>query len=482
MRDDIRRIACEATIINRLFKARDLAVRIPSDAHRLPSHYLTPTTVVYDLVVPMRVDGNKLLAQQEDALSFVRQFRRMNHIVSADNAGMEIMPTVRIDRYEHTVEISRPQREVLRWAEVQWEPTPMTAMVGLRYTHAGAQPVLWSLANPDQPHALIAGTTGSGKTNTLLDVLYSLMLHISPAELAITVVDPKRSEDVQWLDSLPHVRTVARDLDEAVMAVLRFHGEMEQREMGVVSKGVRHVLAVEECASLTEHPDRQTRNRILFALADISRRCRENNMNLIVCTQKPTADVLGDQLKSNLALRLVGSVTSKDDANTAVQVKASGAEALPGYGSFIYRLNRTMFRFQAPLVDTPAGLCRRIKSRWGAAAVQGGAVAPVRTGATSENAGHTRVNGVDAPAPAQVVQFFPLADKRALTAEEAGEVKRLAGHMSKNRLCIHVYGAKSTRYMAWINEALNVAPEDKRPIVERSPFSFRGAIAPAKPQ
>lgn len=479
MRDDIRRIACEATIINRLFKARDLAVRIPSDAHRLPSHYLTPTTVVYDLVVPMRVDGNKLLAQQEDALSFVRQFRRMNHIVSADNAGMEIMPTVRIDRYEHTVEISRPQREVLRWAEVQWEPTPMTAMVGLRYTHAGAQPVLWSLANPDQPHALIAGTTGSGKTNTLLDVLYSLMLHISPAELAITVVDPKRSEDVQWLDSLPHVRTVARDLDEAVMAVLRFHGEMEQREMGVVSKGVRHVLAVEECASLTEHPDRQTRNRVLFALADIARRCRENNMNLIICTQKPTADVLGDQLKSNLAVRLVGSVTSKDDANTAVQVKASGAEALPGYGAFIYRLNRTMFRFQAPLVDTPFALCRRIKGRWGGATVvQGSVSAPVRTGATGESSMRTRVTDDVSPAPVQAVQLFPLDDKRPLTASESDEVRRLAATMSKNQLCIHVYGSKSTRYMAWINEALT----DKSQPVRRSPFSFRGIVPFTKPQ
>lgn len=480
MRDDIRRIICEAQIINQLFAKRGLRVTVPASRQRTPSHYLTPSTVVYDLAVPMDVTGDRIQAQQDDILSFIRQFRRANGIVSADESGMEIMPTVRIDRYEHVVEVSRPRRDVLGWAAVEWQPAPMTALVGVRYSHAGAQAVLWNLTKPDQVHGLIAGTTGSGKTNTLLDVLYSLMLHNSPADLAITVVDPKNSEDVRWLDDLPHVRAVARAPDDAIAAVQRFHAEMEQRERGVMPKEQRHILAVEECASLTEHPDRQVRNRVLLALADIARRCRENNMNLIICTQKPTADVLGDQLKSNLAVRLVGSVTSKDDANTAVQVRASGAEALPGYGAFIYRLNRTMFRFQAPLVDTPFAICRRIKGRWGGAAVlQGGATALVRTGATPENTNRTRVSSGVTSAPVQVVQKFPLTDKRPLTADEANEVKRLAGRMSKNSLCVYVYGSKSTRYMAWINDALL---EDKQAPVERSPFSFRGIIAAVKTQ
>jgi len=365
MQDDLARIVSEATIINQLFKARGLSVSVPCTSRRLPSHYLTPTTVVYDLSVPMGIDGGKLLAQQDDTLSYVRQFRRMNGITSTDESGMEIMPTVRIDRYEHTMEISRPQRDVLSWSSVQWPGTPMTAFCGLRYTGDGTAPVLWNMAKPDQPHGLIAGSTGSGKTNQLLSVLFSLMLHNSPSDLAITVVDPKHSDGVQFLDNLPHVRTVARDLEDAVHAITTFYAEMEQRERGIVSRDTRHILAIEEAASLTEHPDKNTRNKILFFLADIARRCRENNMNLIICTQKPTADVLGDQLKSNLLMRLVGSVTSKDDANTAVQVKASGAEMLPGYGSFIYRLNRTMFRYQTPLIDTPMGLCRAIWRNYG---------------------------------------------------------------------------------------------------------------------
>jgi DNA segregation ATPase FtsK/SpoIIIE-like protein len=298
-------------------------------------------------------------------------------------------------------------------------------------------------------------------------VLYSLMLHNSPTALQITVVDPKNSSDIKLLCGLPHVRLVDSELAESVKTLENFHGEMVRRERGLADKDVRHVLVIEECASLTEHPDKQLRGRVIYWLSDIARRCREANMNLIVATQKPTADVLGDQLKSNLLMRLVGSVTSKDDANTAVQVKASGAEALPGYGSFIYRLNRTMVRYQVPLIDTPAGLCRDICRKadvpW---VVQSGANAPVRTGAGGANEDRTRVERRDPVAPVQVVQPFPLADKRPLSTDEAAEVRKLAATMSKNLLCVHVYGAKSSRYMEWINTALADSPP---PAVKKAP-------------
>lgn len=365
MHDDTARIVCEAKIINQLFARRGLSVHVPKAGHGGPSHYLTPTTVVYDLTVPMHVSGDKLVAQQDDALAYVRQFRRMNRIKSLDHSGMEVMPTVRIDRYEHTLEVSRPQPDMLPWKDAQWTPRPYTAFCGLRYSHEAPQPVLWDLSRPDQPHGLIAGTTGSGKTNTLLDVLYSLMLHNEPATLRLFVCDPKHSDGMQFLDGLPHVGDVARTLPDVLHRIETFYNEMLHREQGATAKDQRYVLAIEECASLTEHPDKQIRSRVLYWLADIARRSRENNMNLIVCTQKPTADVLGDQLKSNLSMRLVGAVNSKDDALTALNVKQSGAEMLPGYGSFIYRLNRTMFRFQAPLIDTPMGLHRAVVRKWG---------------------------------------------------------------------------------------------------------------------
>lgn len=77
--------------------------------------------------------------------------------------------------------------------------------------------------------------------------------------------------------------------------------------------------------------------------------------------------------------------------------------------------------------------------------------APVCTGASDEDA-RTRVENIDGFAPVQ----FPLIEKRPLTDVEAERVRYLSGQMSKNRLCVHVYGAKSPRYMAWIDEALDM--------------------------
>ena len=133
----------------------------------------------------------------------------------------------------------------------------------------GTAPVLWNISKPDQPHCLIAGTTGSGKTNQMLTVLYSLALHNNPSDLAITIADPKHSKGVELLDKLPHVRAVAREDADIMHVVERFHAEMEQRERGIVPRDVRHVLAVEETASLTQHLDKNFRAKITFLLDDI---------------------------------------------------------------------------------------------------------------------------------------------------------------------------------------------------------------------
>lgn len=488
MKDNAHRIVAEAILINKVFKARKMGVRVlPNDA-RQPSHYLTPSTVVYDLEVPMSLDGAKLISLQDDLLSYVGKFRQMNGVATLDYSGMAVTPTLRIDRYSHTLEVSRPNPDVLPWSKAVWTPRPMTAFCGMRFGHSDPEPVYWDLSKPDQAHGLIAGVTGSGKTNTLLDVLYSLMLGNSPVDLQITLCDPKYSEGMQMLDNLPHMQAVVRSLDDVVTTIQKFHTEMLDRERGVIDRNVRHILAIEECASLTEHENRNVQKQVIGRLADIARRSRQNNMNLIICTQKPTAEVLGDQLKSNLSMRLVGAVNSKDDALTALNVKQSGAEMLPGYGAFIYRLNRSMFRFQAPLVNNPGRLCGSIVERWcgGVWTVQGGAELvqpvvhiPVRPGAGAENTDRTRVQRPEPIAPVQVVQPFPLVDKRPLTTDEAAEVRKMAATMSKNSLCVHVYGAKSSRYMEWINAALvDSQPAKKAPAFGRMLASLVREVKP----
>ena len=73
-------------------------------------------------------------------------------------------------------------------------------------------------------------------------------------------------------------------------------------------------------------------------------------------------------------------------------------------------------------------------------------------------------------APVQNPQFappFPLSEKRPLTGQEAAAVQQLAaGGMSKNALCIHVFGSKSTRYMDWLNTALESSGQDDGKVIK----------------
>jgi S-DNA-T family DNA segregation ATPase FtsK/SpoIIIE len=69
------------------------------------------------------------------------------------------------------------------------------------------------------------------------------------------------------------------------------------------------------------------------------------------CTQKPTAAVIGSLVKSNFPVRLVGSVTSPEDAKVAAGIAGTGAEKLLGRGDFLVVVKGQVLRLQAAYVS-----------------------------------------------------------------------------------------------------------------------------------
>jgi S-DNA-T family DNA segregation ATPase FtsK/SpoIIIE len=69
------------------------------------------------------------------------------------------------------------------------------------------------------------------------------------------------------------------------------------------------------------------------------------------CTQKPTAAVIGSLVKSNFPVRLVGSVTSPEDAKVAAGIAGTGAEKLLGRGDFLIVVKGQVLRVQAAYVS-----------------------------------------------------------------------------------------------------------------------------------
>ena len=106
-------------------------------------------------------------------------------------------------------------------------------------------------------------------------------------------------------------------------------------------------------------------------LARLSQRGREAGVHLIACTQKPTVAVLGSLTKANFPVRLVGAVTSPEEARLAAGMAGTGAEQLQGRGDFLLVVKGQTTRFCAAYVSAEEAeaqaraLCARAPSSQG---------------------------------------------------------------------------------------------------------------------
>jgi S-DNA-T family DNA segregation ATPase FtsK/SpoIIIE len=89
-----------------------------------------------------------------------------------------------------------------------------------------------------------------------------------------------------------------------------------------------------------------------LAVTRLSQRGREAGVHLVACTQKPTVAVIGSLTKANFPVRIVGSVTSPEEARVAAGIAGTGAERLQGRGDFLLVHKGQTTRFAAAYVSS----------------------------------------------------------------------------------------------------------------------------------
>jgi S-DNA-T family DNA segregation ATPase FtsK/SpoIIIE len=264
----------------------------------------------------------------------------------SDEIAMAIgAPGVRVTRSGGVlaVEVQREYPEPVRLLALLEEMPSMPTVAALLGLTPEGSPLLLNLTAPEVTHVLIAGATGSGKTELLRSMLLSLALHNRQAHLQLILIDPKGRGFAPLVD-LPHLMApVVNRPDEAAKVLARVVAEMERRDRELAPATPRIVVAIDEVAELL----RVDEPGIEEALIRLSQRGREAGFHLICSAQKPSADNVSSALKSNLPARLIGKVASGQDALVAAGVPGTDAELLMGRGDFVAVVGARVQRFQA---------------------------------------------------------------------------------------------------------------------------------------
>ena len=217
------------------------------------------------------------------------------------------------------------------------------AVCGLR---DDGQALAVNLASPQTPHAMISGTTGSGKTVLAQSIITSLTHLNKPHALGVVVLDPKGGDE-KFLKNISHhlLMPVAVTPDEQFLALERVVQTMLGRGNGNAMP--RIVVYIDEMADTALAGGKAA----LELLSRIAARGRSAGVNIIGCTQNPSSKSLPEDLRRNLPLRIIGKVSNPTEARMAAGISDTGAEMLAGRGAFICVVNGVIQRFQGALPD-----------------------------------------------------------------------------------------------------------------------------------
>lgn len=194
-------------------------------------------------------------------------------------------------------------------------------------------------------HMLVAGTTGSGKSTFLNQVLCSLIRQ-SPAEVKFILTDPKLVEFTPYA-KIPHLyRPLVTDVPTAIDAMREAKEEMNNRYLRFAEAGARNlreyndkaswrlprlVVVVDEMADLML----TSKGAVEEDIQSIAQKGRAAGVHLILSTQRPVKEVVTGLIKSNIPTRVAFRVASAIDS--LVIMDEGGAEKLCGNGDALVK-------------------------------------------------------------------------------------------------------------------------------------------------
>lgn len=209
----------------------------------------------------------------------------------------------------------------------------------------------------NQPHMLIAGATGSGKSVVINGMIRTIATIYTPSEARLVLIDPKRVELKRWED-LPHTMYRATEDHTIVNALCRIVDTMERRYTDMENRNLLKWDRDQIYVFIDEFADLMTTAKaaVTPCVIRLAQLGRAAGIHLILATQRPTRDIITGQIKVNLDSRLALRCPTAQDSRNIINVK--GAEFLPRIGRGYYLTPETMqpqlWEIPAPVDDAEA--------------------------------------------------------------------------------------------------------------------------------
>lgn len=211
------------------------------------------------------------------------------------------------------------------------------------------------------PHLLVAGTTGSGKSIYIHSIIATLIMRVSPDDLKIVLVDPKKVEMTKYRD-MPHLLCpIITEASKAKVMMSKLVDEMNDRyEKFALADSCSNIKQFNEYARehnidtmpyiiavLDEYADLvDTCKEISQPVVSIAQKARAAGIHMLISTQRPSTNVITGVIKGNLPTHVALMTSSYTDSMTILG--EGGAEKLLGKGDMLV---------QSPLVSR-VGLTR----------------------------------------------------------------------------------------------------------------------------
>jgi len=226
------------------------------------------------------------------------------------------------------------------------------------YTNGEALPIMLGVDTHNQqviidlakaPHLMIAGTTGSGKSVCLTNVLTNLIKYRDASRVQLVLIDLKHTELSQFAQIEHLARDVSYTVEEAEATLTWLMAEIDYRYRVMKKRGVqdiseiasnRIVVVVDEFANLILQGGKELKKKFIH----IAQGGRAAGIHFIVATQRPSRKVVDGLFKGNFATRVC--FRTADKTNSRIVLDQNGAEALMGKGDGLLLHNGKLRRFQ----------------------------------------------------------------------------------------------------------------------------------------